>query len=173
MKKTICAFIIGIDILLPLSAQETIRPMPEFDRTSLEGVVLPAKSYIRVDPLDYFPKHDIVFHFTLRAQRGFMVSSEKEAGKDPSHVLVYSALGSTCRMVNPWGAEKLVLVDADTGKKIKYNFEKGILTFSTMKGRSYLIYPAGQKPERKVFTAGRNEGPKYFHEAVLGRPRDY
>ena len=122
-----------------------------------------------------FPAVDISDEaaFTLRAQQGFMVSSEKGAGEYPSHVLVYSAAGNTCRMVNPWGTENLILVDEDSGKKQNYSFEKDVLSFRTRGGRSYLLYPSGKKPERKLFSAERNDGPKYFHEAVLGRPRDF
>ncbi len=111
--------------------------------------------------------------FVLRAQGGFMVSSEKEAGGPPTHVFIYGAAGNPCRIVSPWQTTELVVLDHGSGQAVDCAMESGILAFKTEAGRSYLLYPRGSKPASKNCAAKENKAPKQFQEAILGRLGDF
>lgn len=115
--------------------------------------------------------------FRLRARGAFMVSSEKLEDGTITGILVESEKGTTCRLVNPWPGKKIVIWNT-TGKIRKlanYKSENELITFNTLSGQHYLIVLAGSEPEaiQSVYRSQPNNGIKRFHEAVLGKERNF
>ena len=117
--------------------------------------------------------------FTLSAQGGFIVSSEKRKEDSvAAYISLKSIAGQYCSVQNPWnGLPKLWREKKGvlTPLRFKVN-DNQIISFQTEKGATYLIQPDGDHypiPLIKIYTAEKNDAPKRFHEAVIGKPRDF
>jgi hypothetical protein len=110
--------------------------------------------------------------FTLRAVGGFLVTSEREAGSAPAYVLIESLLGNECRVVNPWPGARVVVenVSADPRPAQEMKPDRGVVSFPTVRDAMYLLLPASAGT---VFSAERNDKPKHYQEATLGKDRDF
>jgi len=114
--------------------------------------------------------------FTLRTVGGFIVSASRGPGKPADFVQVESLLGGPCRIVNPWGKTVQVaeITDAGQTRTPATASQDQTITFETEAGRTYLLTPEGAMVLEKVtFPGERNTGPKRFHEAVIGRERNF
>ena len=91
--------------------------------------------------------------------------------------MIESVLGNECKLVNPWQDKKIVVESINPGKaKVDYKIiNNNLVTFSTKKNTVYMVYPEGssQYKKQKEFVGERNTKPKYFQEAILGKPRDF
>ena len=114
--------------------------------------------------------------FTLRATGGFIVSSEKERGGSAKYVLVTSELGNECRLANPWPG-KAILLEQVAPERVEMKPAEdsgGTIVFPTGRGCVYRICPAdGAQLVYSHFTGQRNQQPKHFGEAILGKDRDF
>jgi len=116
--------------------------------------------------------------FTLRTAGGFLVSSERDEKGQVPYILVKSLLGNQCTLINPW-PQKAVTVETTGANKKEVpvdRTEENLVIFSTAKHTAYLIRPEqGKQVLRKstTYTGQRNDKPKYFQEAILGKPRDF
>jgi hypothetical protein len=80
--------------------------------------------------------------FTLRARGAFIVGTAFQDGKIPL-VEIRSQLGSTCRLANPWGDNKVTLYR--NGKKSEY-VTGDVLVFATDRNETIIVVPAGSTP---------------------------
>jgi hypothetical protein len=115
--------------------------------------------------------------FKLRARGAFIVSSErKEDGAIPA-VHIRSLKGNECKIVNPWGGkEAAVWCISEKKESIEFlTLEDNIIVFDTKPKTSYLIVPKGKdKFEMStVYKSEKNDGPKQFLEATLGKKRNF
>ena len=83
--------------------------------------------------------------FSLRAQTGFMVSSERSGG-NVNFIDIESLFGDECRIVVPWHGKTEV---SSEGRKIEQSGEGGVVAFKTDKGKKYLVTP--EKKAAAVF----------------------
>ncbi len=115
--------------------------------------------------------------FMLRAVGGFMVSSYKKKNADAEFIQIKSQLGGECKIVNPWKNKAVQVVQAENHqKRIVKKAENDILSFETKVGNNYLICPDDIDPDfisYPMFKLTTNDAPKYFNEAILGKPRDF
>jgi hypothetical protein len=112
--------------------------------------------------------------FTLRAAGGFLVTSEKDKGGPAKYVRIESTLGGECRVVNPWPDRKVSIGLSRGGTQRIVEPGTKMLVFATEPATVYLLHPAGPPPTATtVFASAPNAAPKRFHEAILGKPRDY
>ena len=115
--------------------------------------------------------------FRLLARGAFIVSSEMgEDGAIPA-IQIESIKGNECRVVSPWGDEKISVSVANGKKKaIKIKMEENnVIVFQTEPKESYLIVLKGKAlPENPfVYKGTQNNAPKHFLEATLGKERNY
>jgi hypothetical protein len=115
--------------------------------------------------------------FRLRARGAFMVSSEMLADGTITGVLAESEKGNICRMVNPWPGKQVVvsIMSGETGKIVKHSYDNDLITFKTIAGRNYLIRSAESEAavQQSVYQSTPNNGIKRFHEAVLGKEKNF
>ncbi|MBN1346733.1 MAG: glycoside hydrolase N-terminal domain-containing protein [Phycisphaerae bacterium] len=103
--------------------------------------------------------HDAYFA-ELRAEGAFVVTSKK-AGGNVMFAIIRSEAGLPCELVNPFGgAAEVVRADRE-GSAAKV--EGDILRFDTEAGGSYLVYPAGKRPE------GKDIEPVRFERTAVDR----
>lgn len=115
--------------------------------------------------------------FTLRARGAFMVSSQMNSEGAVSGVSIESLEGNICKLVNPWESNDLVVWEMGAKKK-RADFsmdENNVIVFETEKNREYLIVPQSPKKTEGIslYTGKKNEAPKYFLEASLGKERNF
>lgn len=112
--------------------------------------------------------------FKLWAENGFLVSAlRKESGE--TTLSIESKLGKDCVLQNPWAGKQLY-VRSFSGEVIKViNHGNDVYSFPTQKGEVYIITPDDIKlsGNSDIFTGQRNNGPKYFQEAVLGKKQNF
>jgi hypothetical protein len=105
--------------------------------------------------------------FRLRAETGFMVTSERRAGQT-AYVEVESLFGDTCRLANPWADGTRVTCE---GRTVLTSGD-GLLTFPTQKGKRYLaerdFMPLAGQPFA-VLKPAANQGVKYLAHATRGQ----
>jgi hypothetical protein len=115
--------------------------------------------------------------FRLRARGAFMVSSEKLVDGTITGILAESEKGNICRMVNPWPGKKVVVksLSGEASKIVRHSIDNDLITFKTIAGRKYLILLAENEAAGKqtVYQSQSNTGIKRFHEAVLGKERNF
>ncbi|NWG14352.1 MAG: glycoside hydrolase N-terminal domain-containing protein [Acidobacteria bacterium] len=87
--------------------------------------------------------HDAFFS-DLRAEGAFLVTARLERGK-VRFALITSEAGGPCEVWNPFGGPA-VLEELDGKGKYDTRLEGRILRFSTERGRRYLLYPDGRRP---------------------------
>lgn len=126
---------------------------------------------IRVFPA--WPKeHEMAF--TLCARGGFTVSARiNKEGMIPA-IEVQSLHGNECRIQNPWGNRDVQVYDSK-GRLVRCSLTAdGVIRFRTVKGETYLIGTEDIKGMQPiVYSAERNDKPKFFKEATLGKPRTF
>jgi hypothetical protein len=116
--------------------------------------------------------------FTLHTEGSFIVSAtRKEDGVIPA-VGIMSKAGNECRLVNPWPGQKPVVWEV-SGKRKRIRYKetgRGVMVFKTVKNGKYLVGPEGfngMLEDRLLFEGERNMQPKHFHQAILGKERDF
>ncbi|WP_299577975.1 DUF5703 domain-containing protein [uncultured Sunxiuqinia sp.] len=149
-----------------------LEPMSIFTSTINEMLLQSNEGKIRVFPAvpeGWNPA------FKLRARGAFIVSSEMKEGIVAA-VQIESIKGSTCKLVNPWPGQRVDVLNANDESVVKVKKEKdGLIVFDTKALGKYIIVMKGTKPSmnRTVFKSIRNDKPKYFKEAVLGKERNF
>jgi len=88
--------------------------------------------------------------FSLRAETGFTVTSERSGGV-VSYVAVESLFGGPCRLVNPWSAKWRVTCRDQTAGKTVAEGEAGQIAFPTETRRTYLIERAAAPVDGMAF----------------------
>jgi hypothetical protein len=83
------------------------------------------------------PDDTMVTRFTLLAQGGHLVSSEREGG-EIKYVGLKSQLGQPATLVNPWGNEAAQVIKLSDGSKVTTT-GTGELTFATEAGQIYVL----------------------------------
>ena len=111
--------------------------------------------------------------FTLLARGGFLVSAHRPAGAATAFVHVNSRLGNRCRIAHPWQSGELVLRDAATQSAVPFTTEADVISFDTAPGKSYLLTRTAAPAAMPTFTGKPNAAPKQFHEATLGKLKDF
>jgi hypothetical protein len=102
----------------------------------------------------------LITRFTLLAQGGFLVSSEREGG-DIKYVGIKSQNGGMARLVNPWGSEEARVIKADGSMVMTSSM--GEISFATDAGQIYILERTAKPFGNLVFshiTATKNNGPK-------------
>jgi alpha-L-fucosidase 2 len=102
----------------------------------------------------------LVTRFTLLAQGGFLVSSEREGG-DIKYVGIKSQNGDMATLVNPWGTEEARVIKADGSAVMTSTM--GEITFATDVGQIYILERTAKPYSKLVYshiTATKNDGPK-------------
>jgi hypothetical protein len=106
-----------------------------------------------------------------------MVSSERRVDGTITGVLAESEKGNICRMVNPWPGRKVEvsMLTGETGKTVKHSIDNDLITFKTIAGRNYLVRSAETEAAGKqsVYQSQSNAAVKRFHEAALGKERNF
>jgi hypothetical protein len=111
---------------------------------------------------------------SLWAVGGFRVSCRKTGDGVAAPVEIRSSQGGTCRMANPWPGQRVTVAAQEGSAGEVREVEGEVLTVEAVAGGRYLLAPQGTKPAGvPLYTGDPNPGPKRFHEAVLGRPRDF
>jgi hypothetical protein len=102
----------------------------------------------------------LVTRFTLLAQGGFLVSSEREGG-DIKYVGIKSQLGGMATLINPWGTEEARVIKAD-GTAVM-TAATAAITFATDVGGIYVLERTAKPFSKLAFahvTAAKNNGSK-------------
>lgn len=112
--------------------------------------------------------------FTLHAEGGFVVTSEKT--DKVKYVAITSNHGKQCCLVNPWPENIDIRVfDSTSQKSIAFTSDNEIV-FSTKKGHIYIVEDA-TKPlssfKQISIKAQPNQGSKKLQNAILGKPRQF
>ncbi|TAD81212.1 MAG: hypothetical protein EAY75_18065 [Bacteroidetes bacterium] len=114
--------------------------------------------------------------FTLLARGGFVVSASRSEDASITGLHIKSQHGNVCRLYNPWPGKKVVIrLVGIAEKKVPYKAEaNGVLSFSIPAGAACFVYPQNQPaPQIKMLQGVRNEAPKCFEEATLGKQRNF
>lgn len=115
--------------------------------------------------------------FTLLARGSFIVSSEMKKDASISGVFIESLKGNTCILKNPWGNSDVIITDTDKDSNaVTLTAATGeLIEFNTIPSHSYKILPKSQMSPfvSTHFTSTPNQFPKLFHEAILGKDRNY
>jgi hypothetical protein len=115
--------------------------------------------------------------FTLLARGSFLVSSERKKDGTITGVFIKSIKGNACTLINPWPAAEVVVAESDEeGREFFLMTSKeNLIKFNTLPNHSYLILPkdSNNKVFKTIFTSTPNRSPKYFHEAVIGKERNF
>ncbi|MBI4323793.1 MAG: hypothetical protein HY674_00855 [Chloroflexi bacterium] len=114
--------------------------------------------------------------FTLRARGGFLVSSRMEQDGQPAFVLVRSDAGRPCRLANPWPGRRIVVEPYPAfGAGVEAESDDQAIAFPTTAGAAYLARRADAPVDAPpfTFTGSPNPKPKRYHEAMLGKERDF
>lgn len=150
-----------------------LEPMSIFAAATNEMLLQSNEGKIRIFPA--IPK-GWAPAFKLRARGAFIVSSEmKNDGSIPA-IYIESLNGNNCKVVNPWEDKKVAIWKVNgTKRKVKYKIENNnIIVFKTLTDDSYLIVPDELVMENRIiFKSKRNEEPKKFMEATLGKKRNF
>ena len=126
---------------------------------------------IRVFPA--WPKeHEMAF--TLCARGGFTVSARIDKEGTIPAIEVQSLHGNECRVQNPWRNRDVQVYDSK-GRSVRCSLTADdVIRFRTVKGETYLIGTEDIKDMQPiVYSAERNDKPKFFKEATLGKPRTF
>lgn len=102
----------------------------------------------------------LVTRFTLLAQGGFLVSSEREGG-EVKYVGIKSQNGGMATLFNPWGTDEARVIKADGTEVMKASAAE--LTFATEAGGVYIVERTAKPFSMLAFahiTAEANEGAK-------------
>jgi hypothetical protein len=113
--------------------------------------------------------------FKLWAETGFLVSAMKNTDAEIGPFSIKSFQGNDCVFVNPWQGEKFH-IKSSSGKEIKFkNMGEDLFSFHTSAGEEYFVVPGDfqESKEIEVFTGKKNNAPKFFQEAILGKERDF
>ena len=112
--------------------------------------------------------------FVLHAVGGFVVTSEKTK-EGISYIAIESLLGQTCQVVNPWpGFKKVHVRDVTVGEEVVPPTDDKEICFDTIAGHVYYVERLNRPAEtfkQNTFIGKPNQGPKYFGDAILGKPR--
>jgi hypothetical protein len=152
-----------------------LEPLGSMGATVNEMLLQSHEGKIRIFPA--IPEHWPVA-FTLHAEGLFIVSAIRDKNGEIPSLGIHSRAGNECRLENPWPGQKPVIWDNSGNKKlIKYKeINDGVIVFKTMKDGRYMLGPPGfngTKEDKPRFEGERNEEPKHFHEAILGKVRDF
>ena len=152
-----------------------MEPMSIMSTTVSEMLIQSHEGKIRVFPA--VPK-DWNSGFVLRARNGFIVSSKIKPEHKVSFVGIESLNGNLCKIQNPWKNEDVIVVNQTTSKIEKHNLSTdGVISFQTKASEKYLVYSKSNTSDNELwertYTGKRNDGPKYFEDASLGKKRDF
>ncbi|WP_242135598.1 glycosyl hydrolase family 95 catalytic domain-containing protein [Aestuariivivens marinum] len=113
--------------------------------------------------------------FKLRARGAFLVASEKKENGQISGIWIKSLKGNDCKVVNPWEGSKVeVYADNHLRTKMKHQEKDGIIHFKTQPDSAYLIILKGSEWNKKrIFKSDKNNAPKHFLEATLGKSKNF
>ena len=79
--------------------------------------------------------------------------------------------------MNPWPAAEVVVAELDKyGREIFLMTSKeDLIKFNTLPDHSYLILPKDSSNQvfKTIFSSTPNQFPKFFHEAVIGKERNF
>ena len=114
--------------------------------------------------------------FSLFAVGGFQVSAERvKTGVRFVHIV--SSLGNRCVAINPWPGTRVAIERTDTtAERLEIaSDENERITFDTDSGGAYLLRPVGKTEPLSMTTlrGERNQSPKEFYEAILGKKRNF
>ncbi len=110
--------------------------------------------------------------FSLRARGAFLVSSEMR-NDEVAFVGIESLKGNQCNVQNPWTSTKIEIRNIETNKKINYKISaQGVISFNTKMNKQYLV-TNGFQNDVKTFSGEKNNVPKFYHEATLGKKQDF
>lgn len=113
--------------------------------------------------------------FTLYAVGGFTVSARRDRSGVIGAVAIESARGGTCLLANPWPGKEVgaTRLPSSTAETLAID-TSGRLRLEAEPGCRYVLQALGAgQTEAILYTGDPNPGPKSYHEAVLGRPRDF
>lgn len=113
--------------------------------------------------------------FKLWAEKGFLVSALKNSNGELQTFTIYSKLGNDCMIVNPW-KEKEIVIKSSTGKEVKVSkVDNDVYSFETIAEEEYSVSTLEITNEKstEIFTGLKNDKPKVFKEAMLGRKRNF
>ena len=114
--------------------------------------------------------------FMLRAVGGFSVSAEKADPEGVRYVAIRSDLGNRCRLAIPWAPEEGIAIRSSEGP-VDYTKERDDrISFPTRPGANYTIVRAADAETEvsgQTFSGTVNKEPKRYHEATLGKSRDF
>ncbi len=109
--------------------------------------------------------------FTLLAAGGFLVSSRRDAHQAVDDIDILSQRGGPCVVLNPWHGPAEVWAN---GQPVATTTDGDRISFATIAQQRYRIAPvAGPAAAPVHYTATPNRAPKTFHEAAIGKPRDF
>jgi len=120
--------------------------------------------------------NDWAGRFTLHAQGGFVVTSERADG-EVKYVVVESLKGRPCHLVNPWAARQKVRVKpADSDRILLETANAEDLVFKTEASKVYLVERVARPVSsfrRETIGGTKNVQPKTKGRARLGIPRQF
>jgi hypothetical protein len=167
----------GSDVFVPAKpfVQFGLEPLGIIGAAVNEMLLQSVEGKIRVLPAIPEAWKNEELAFKLWAEKGFEVSVFKKSSGEIQPVLIKSKLGNTCVMVNPWENQKIVVKSVSTGKMVKVkSITKQVFSFQTKAGESYQLKSANYKnAKERTFTGTKNNSPKYFDEAVLGKGKSF
>ncbi|MFV0592528.1 MAG: glycosyl hydrolase family 95 catalytic domain-containing protein [Draconibacterium sp.] len=152
-----------------------LEPMGTVGAALNEMMLQSAEGKIRVFPAVPKEWENRELAFKLWAEKGFEISALRNENGEVEPLNIMSKLGNTCVLVNPWGRQK-VRVTSGSGKSIKtIQNQADLISFNTSAGEDYILAPVNFdfNIRPRHFSSVKNDGVKHFHEAILGKKRDY
>lgn len=111
--------------------------------------------------------------FTLWAEGAFRVSSAIDSLGNIPFVEIKSLAGRDCHVQNPWGDAPVCVVD-EAGHAVRVKTDRSrVLSFATKAGKSYILEKKGSTSASQAYPGVRNEHPKHYGEAMLGKECTY
>ena len=115
--------------------------------------------------------------FKLLARGAFEVSSEMLKDGTIPGIFIESQIGNECRVVNPWPNSKVVVWSlGEKRKQVNHKIlDNNVIVFKTLPNQGYLVVPEGKGDmvNHTIYKGVKNDAPKSFYEAILGKSRNF
>lgn len=112
--------------------------------------------------------------FTLWAQGGVRVSARRDADGTVGPVCIRRSRDGVCRVAHPWPGAALQVTTGDGEPVAGADVAAETIEFTARAAVDYYLSPVGVEYQpAPCWRSEPNAAPKQFHEAILGRRRDF
>ena len=150
-----------------------MEPISNYATAINEMMLQSNENKIRVFPAIPSAWDSIPVAFTLLARGAFIVTSARDEQAKTAQVGIKSLKGNSCRIQNPWGNDKnLIVQQVNHQNKVCYKIDaEGVITFATKPNTEYIIRLNNGKVLNSlvVFSGTPNNKVKHLGNRVLGK----